>query len=205
MKLLYGLTLLSVLPILLIKFYTKIDTEFRDKLQLNSKDIIIILFSSFFITVTYYYRVEDSKYFFHSIALLAYLVFMSYTDQKTKLLYSSISVIAIIVELISVYKYLYGNNFNVLNMHYTVFILPIVFSIMSIFRLIGFGDVLIYIVISLFLFQFRFVPTISMILNVLITNILFIISSLIMRKREKNQPLTLYITISTFICNLLLI
>ena len=103
-------------------------------------------------------------------------------------------------------------NYNIIPFNeytYTVLIILVVLGIMSIFRWIGLGDVYIYIVLALYYTQYRNLPTLTLMVNILLTNILFIVVTVILKiirkDKEKHQPLTIFIAISTFICNLFLI
>lgn len=204
-NLILGTVLVVGIPLILILIFSYLDKELTEVIKLKPKTLIIILCVGLISSILYYIFCGhfEKMYYLHCMVLLGYLIFMSYTDQLTTLLYSSVSVVMITAEIVSLLI-----NINIRELEiYTliIFAFPVVFSIMSLFRWIGFGDVLIYCVLTLFLIQYRLVPTMSMIINVLITNILFIIVTLLLRRKERHRPLTIFITISTFLCNLLLI
>ena len=206
-NLILGSMLVSSLSLALITIFSRLDTELSNKLYLKKLDIIII----FAVAVLYgvlYSRLDISFIdFINNSILIAYLVFMSYTDQKTKLLYTSVSIVMILIEAF----FLVYNLTNIVYNEYTLSIILVILilGIMSIFRWIGFGDVLIYIVLSIYLTQYRVIPTLSIMINILLTNIMFVVVTIIVKlikhDKDKHQPLTIFIAISTFICNLLMI
>ena len=199
-----GVLAVSLIPILLILFFSKEDEEYSEKIKLTKRNaIIIIVLAAGYGLITPITITEQFQYINLTI-LIAYLVFMSYTDQKIMLLYSSASIVMIIFEGIAL-----ALNFNniVFNKYTpTILIVLLILNIMSIFKWIGYGDVLIYTVISLYYLQYRAVPTMSLMLNILFTNIMFVVVTLIIRivKKDKSrhQPLTIYIAISTYLCNI---
>ena len=97
-NLILGSMLVSSLSLALITIFSRLDTELSNKLYLKKLDIIII----FAVAVLYgvlYSRLDISFIdFTNNSILIAYLVFMSYTDQKTKLLYTSVSIVMILIE-----------------------------------------------------------------------------------------------------------
>lgn len=206
-QLILGSMLVGLIPLALIFTFNKLDKEFKDKLKIRKLDIVIIIAVAIIYGILYSRLGLTLGVFVNTTLLTAYLVFMSYTDQKTMLLYSSISFIMIIYEIIMIVV-----NYNIIPFNeytYTVLIILVVLGIMSIFRWIGLGDVYIYIVLALYYTQYRNLPTLTLMVNILLTNILFIVITVILKiirkDKEKHQPLTIFIAISTFICNLFLI
>ena len=76
-------------------------------------------------------------------------------------------------------------------------------AFMTIFRFIGLGDVLIYYVLALYYISISQDAAVLLMINVLITNILFVIVSIVSKNKEKHKPLTIFIAISTFLLNIL--
>lgn len=200
-----SIAILLITSLVLAKTFEKIDTELDIKLR--TKDIIIISILSLVIGILITLIYNSTYELIHISVLIGYLMFMSYTDQKTRLLYSSVSIAMMIIEFILLVINI--NNIEINRYTWTIVLVPLVLYIVSLFRGIGLGDVFIYTVLSLYYLQTRMVPTMSMILNILFTNIMFVVVSLIMRviskNKDKHQPLTIYITISTVICNILFI
>lgn len=208
-----SIAIISLIPLLLIQVFSRIDNTID--IALTKRGIAIIVLSSVLIvTIRFmlYSSVGCEPYIqdiLHMDIMFAYLMFMSYTDQKTKLLYTSVSVIMIIVEAVACLVQL-KSIFELSNMlTWTVGIIPIVLLIISAFRGIGLGDVYIYVVLCLYTLQISHVPTLIMILNLLITNILFIISTIFLKVVKKNKdkhlPLTVYIMISFIACSIIFI
>lgn len=197
-----GVLAVSVIPILLILLFSKEDIEYRDKIKLHKKDAIIIIILAIGYGLITPIMIGEQFEYINLTLLISYLVFMSYTDQKIMLLYSSASIIMILFEVITLALRFGQLTFDKYTP--TLLIVLLVLNIMSIFRWIGYGDVLIYTVISLYLLQHRAVPTMSLLINILFTNIMFVIATLILkiikRDKSKHQPLTLYIAISTYLC-----
>lgn len=145
----------------------------------------------------------------HMDILAAYLIFMSYTDQKTKLLYTSVSLVMLIMELVLGVINIdfimeYSNELT-----WTIGLVPVILYIISIFNGIGLGDVYIYLVLCLYTLQISHIPTLVMIINILLTNIMFVVVTIFLRvmwkNKEKHLPLTIYITIASIICNMVFI
>lgn len=208
LQIITGLIFLILLPLLLIELFSKYDTEFKDKIQLRKKDaIIIIIFAIIQIVLLQIVHSDKVIFVANTYILMGYLVFMSYTDQKTKLLYSIVSISMTVIQII-----FFILNYNIAEkgiFPYTTMIVPLIICVMSLFRMIGFGDALIYIVIGIYYIQYSDYSLMVMVSNVILTNIMFIVINIfvkiIKRDMERHQPLTIYIAISTFICSILLI
>jgi hypothetical protein len=219
------ITLLTiVIPYLGVLNISKVeeDSKYKPLLEPTTKDKIIVLIAGIASACAVVY--QDSRmrmwaglpetyyisFMIGTATLLGYLIFMSYTDQKIKLLYTAASLITMIVEII-----IFAINWDVIKTcfinEYTWTVLPviIVLAIMSIFRYIGFGDVIIYAVLGIYLVSYRTVPLVSILINIVIANTLFIINALIskaVRKdKTKHQPLTMFIALATFLCGGMLI
>lgn len=194
------------MPLLLITLFSRIDTVIGNKIRASKKDIfIIILIAILYIAVTRLFDFDTARFVNMSI-LTGYLVFMSYTDQKTKLLYSIVSIFMILFEFI----WLVVNFSNIYFTKYDLLLIPVVLAMLIISKLgfLGFGDVLIYVVIIIYELAYSLIPFWDILINYLVANTLFVIIAgvirIITRDKEKNQPFTLYIAISTFLCNLFL-
>lgn len=206
-KIVISLLTMIVLPILLITIFSRLDNDMKETLKLSRKDILIIVAVAIgYIAITSLFSFSTERFINMSI-LTGYLVFMSYTDQKSKLLYSIVSIVMILFEIVCI-----AFNFN--NIYFTKYhllLIPIVvvMLIMSRLRLLGFGDVLIYVVIILYEMNYSLLPFWDILLNYLAANILFVVIASIIRiitkDKEKNQPFTLYIAMATFLCNLFII
>lgn len=202
-----GLMLVSLIPLALIITFRKLDKEYREIYKANKFDIIIIIAFAIIYSIITPITITNTIQYINFSILMGYLVFMSYTDQKSKLLYTSVSIFMIIYEAIMViinYKHIVSVPYI-----WTVAFIPIGFFILSLFRMIGLGDVFIYVVICLYYAQYRTVPTLSMIYNILLTNIMFVVVTIIImiikKDRKRYNPLTIFIAISTYICGILLI
>lgn len=200
------LTMIAM-PLLLITIFSKIDTEVGNKIEASKKDIfIIILVAILYLVVTDWFNFDTERFMNMSI-LTGYLVFMSYTDQKTRLLYSIVSIFMILFEIIC----LAVNFSNIYFTKYHLLLIPIVLAmlIMSKFRLLGFGDILVYLVIIIYELIYSLLPFWDILLNYLIANTLFVVIAgiirIITKDKERQQPFTLYIAMATFICNLYVI
>lgn len=190
-----SMAILSIVSILLIIIFEKIDKELN--IKFNKKDLLIILIISIsggFIISTFVGNIV------HVSFLMAYLIFESYTDQKTKLVYTSVSSLVIVIEFII---FIHRCLMSAFSFEYYIFLIPLVLFIISRFNGIGIGDVYIYTALCVFYVNTKDFEFISMIFNILLTNIMFLIVTLIKKivtkDKYKNYPLTLFITISTFI------
>lgn len=197
---------MTVMPLLLITVFSKIDADIGNIIKASKKDIfIIVTITALYIIVTNLFDFDIARYMNMSI-LTGYLVFMSYTDQKTKLLYSIVSIFMILFEII----WLLIDFKNIYITKYDLLLIPIilVMCVMSKFRLLGFGDVLIYVVLIIYGLIYSLIPLLDILLNYFVANVLFVIftsiSRIVTRDKERHQPFTLYIAISTFLCNILL-
>lgn len=203
--------MLFTLPLLLAKVYERLDKELG--IQISKKDIITFAIVAICVGIGINLVDYNTLEIIHLSIILSYLFYMSYTDQKTKLLYSSISFGMLILEaILVVVKF---NQLNINTFTWTIILISVILFVFSIFKGIGQGDVLIYSVLCLYYIQIRSIPTLSMLLNIIITNVMFIISAVVyklyrkIRYKESSKgeslPLTIYIAISTVICSILLI
>lgn len=203
--------ILSILLTLqLIKLFEHIDNEHNTRLSLSNTIVIIIcstlfgILSPIFIWDNQYDTLKNSIEMLNITILFVYLLFQSYFDQKICMVYSSVSLIMIALEILYVI-FMYINNYISIYGIYTlgVLIIPFVLYIISLFRGIGLGDVLIYLVISIYYIGSKQQTIASMLINIIVTNILFIVTSLIVKiiKKDKNnhQPLTIFISIVTLL------
>lgn len=209
MTVIISIGIMSIIPLLLITVFNRIDDSMD--IALKKKDVGIIIAVAVAIPVLRYviYKSVGADIgimaTLHMDILAAYLIFMSYTDQKTKLLYTSVSLVMLVIELVSGVINInfimgYSNELT-----WTIGLVPVILFIVSLFNGIGLGDVYIYLVLCLYTLQISHVPTLVMIINILLTNIMFVVTTIflrVMRKnKEKHLPLTIYITIASIICN----
>lgn len=191
--------LIIAIPLILIKIfmYCEEDISIKEKITPKRKDIIALVILS---TLSWLIQIKSltsiSSWF--TTLLVAYLIFMSYTDQKTKLLYSMASIIMIALGIVNIVATHSFNSIAALSL-----IIPTIMLVMSIFRFIGLGDVLIYYVLALYYISISQDAAVLLMINVLITNILFVIVSVVSKNKEKHKPLTIFIAISTFLLNIL--
>lgn len=215
-----GVYFCIILPIALIRIFEKYDKECNT--QLSRKDIVILIAISIIAdlvvtlsanSVYTSYEIEKTRDFMMialTMLVIGYLIFMSYTDIKTQLLYSIVSYIMIIL-LISV-----GILNNIGIFHKASFIsygIIVILFLMSKFRFIGLGDVLIYTALALYYnieaYNYGFI---LLIVNYFLANLLFVIAVSFKKisKKDKNRhyPLAPCIGVSTllvYIINLYLI
>jgi hypothetical protein len=206
-----SLALVGILPILLITLFSKLDTEVSDKLTPNKLDYIIILLISIAYTVITAIKIETNIYDYINMSILfGYLVFMSYTDQKLKMLYSIVSVLMILLETSWLtYSCFIAKSTELTKYHLIAIPILILLTIVSKLGYIGFGDVLIYFVYTIYETIYTYISFWYILLSLLISNILFlvvtVIRKLITHNKEKKQPYTIYIAISIFIVNIFLV
>ena len=205
---------MSIGTIQLIKYFESIDKELNTVVSSKDKLIIIILsiIVGFLSTIALWNReldiITNTVELFNISILFIYLALESYTDQKTKLVYSSVSIIMIPIEILYVVYMVISGNSQIYGIYtLAVLFIPVVLFILSLFRGIGLGDVLIYLVISIYYIGAKEQVVVSMLFNVIASNILFIITSLIYRlvkhNKEKHQPLTIFISIVTILFSIL--
>lgn len=200
--------LVASIPLALIKFYSTIDEEYSEKYKLSRSTLIIILITSLLYNLIAIVTMKGYEVvWINTSILVGYLVFSSYTDMKTKLLYTSCSLAMLVIQIIFFIVYFKQIIFN--EFSWTILVVLAVLAIMSVFGWLGAGDVIIYLIIAVYLTIYRTIPTFSIILNLLVANVLFLVTTIIIKiikkDKEKHQPFTLFITISTVICCLLLI
>lgn len=194
------------IPLAFIYFFSKLDEEFSESLRIKTSNIaIIIIVSILYIIASAILLSNNAILWLNTSLMTGYLIFCSYTDLKTKLLYSSVSLAFLGIELTLLlidYKAVPFNKYS-----WTILVVILAMYLMSIPRWIGLGDVFIYAVIATYLTHYRFIPTVSIVMNLLFTNIMFVIATIIIKgikhDKEKHQPLTVFIAISTVCCCLL--
>lgn len=192
--------MLVLIPLVLAFLFQKADEELN--IKLTKKDIIIIaivgIITSILLNIQY-----EKFMLYHTSFIMAYLIFMSYTDQKTKLVYNFCSEVVIVLEITLIL--LSNTNINILTT--SVMILPLVMLVISLLGGLGMGDVFIYTALALYSVTSKEFPFFSLTYIIILANIMFIIVGIIYKivTRNKNRklPLTIYIAISFFICSIL--
>lgn len=203
-----NLMLVVFIPLALISLFSNFDSDIGETLRLRKKDVIIIITTSIlYIIASTLLLSNDINIWINTSLITGYLIFCSYTDLKTKLLYTIISVTLLIIEgiwLIIDIKNVIFNEYT-----WTILIILLILYLMSIPKFLGLGDALIYSVITTYLVHYRTIPTMSLMINLLLANILFLVITVILKvikkDKERHQPFTLFIAISTCICSLLLV
>lgn len=200
-----GSVLMALVPLALITLFTKIDEEISDKLKPSKKDIAVIVVTGTLISVLVTgTKAMNIMCWINFIVMMAYLVFMSYTDQKTKLVYTVTSVVMIVLEIVVLMTH---PEIKMINMLITL-IIPAIIQIACIFKFIGMGDSLIFWNLALYLSVWSYDSVWFMLILVLLSNILFVVSALykkiVKSKKDKRLPYTLYITIAAFIVFLII-
>lgn len=192
--------MLVLIPLVLAFLFQKADEELN--IKLNKKDIIIIaivgIITSILLNIQY-----EKFMLYHTSFIMAYLIFMSYTDQKTKLVYNFCSEVVIVLEIALIL--LNDTNINILTT--SVMILPLVMLVISLLGGLGIGDVCIYTALALYSITSKEFPFFSLTYIIILANIMFIIVGIIYkiatRNKDRKLPLTIYIAISFFICSIL--
>lgn len=203
-----NLMLVVLIPLALIKLFSNFDSDIGETLRLRKRDVIIIIIASLLYIITSTLLLSnDINMWINTSLITGYLIFCSYTDLKTKLLYTIISVALLIIEGIWLIIDIENIMFN--EYTWTILIALLILYLMSIPKFLGLGDALIYSVIATYLVHYRIIPTMSLIINLLLANVLFLVITVILKvikkDRERHQPFTLFIAISTCICSLLLV
>lgn len=203
-----NLMLVVLIPLALIKLFSNFDSDIGETLRLRKRDVIIIIIASLLYIITSTLLLSnDINMWINTSLITGYLIFCSYTDLKTKLLYTIISVALLIIEGIWLIIDIENIMFN--EYTWTILIALLILYLMSIPKFLGLGDALIYSVIATYLVHYRIIPTMSLIINLLLANVLFLVITVILKvikkDKERHQPFTLFIAISTCICSLLLV
>lgn len=206
---LISIGIMSIIPLMLATIFNKLDNSID--ISLKQWDVTAIIIVAIVVPVARFllYRSVGTNIglisTIHMDLIAAYLVFMSYTDQKTKLLYTSVSLTMVAFELICVAFSIESILEYVNELTWTLMVIPVILFIISVFDGIGLGDVYIYVVICLYTLQISHIPTLVMIISILMTNIMFVITTVFLKvvrkNKDKHLPLTIYITIASIICN----
>lgn len=192
-----SMAILFVLPLLLSVAFEHIDKE--NTIKLGKKDIIWFIVVSIGLSIGFEIVAHMNLVTLTLTSfIMAYLIFMSYTDQKTKQVYSAVSLVAFLVAIvICMLQIMNRGMYSIFNVGAMIF-LNALLVVLGQFDLLGMGDVDIYGVIGLYYLQTRPDAFFSIILNLLLANILFGISAIARKARHKDKlPFTLYIAIST--------
>lgn len=192
-----SMAILFVLPLLLSVAYEHIDKE--NTIKLGKKDIIWFIVVSIELSIGFEIVAHMNLVTLTLTSfIMAYLIFMSYTDQKTKQVYSAVSLVVFLVAIvICMLQIMNRGMYSIFNVG-AMICLNVLLVVLGQFGLLGMGDVEIYGVIGLYYLQTRPDAFFSIILNLLLANILFGISAIARKARHKDKlPFTLYIAIST--------
>lgn len=220
LKSIINIASILLIPIILSMTFSRveqgIDENHSKSIKMHGKDIIIIaVISLIYNAVSITLLSSNSEKFIITALLFGYLIFMAYTDQKTMMVYSAPSVImlvALILRALIQNKMIHGS----ISTQQLYIILPvmIVLLILSMFGMLGYGDILIYAVIAVYNIIYSDYAGISLIINLLIANTLFILTMIILRLKKSSVntsisdgttefPFTIYILIGTIICSIL--
>lgn len=192
-----SIAILFVLPLLLSVAFEHIDKE--NTIKLGKKDIIWFTVVSIGLSIGFEIVAHMNLVTLTLTSfIMAYLIFMSYTDQKTKQVYSAVSLVVFLVAIvICMLQIMNRGMYSIFNVG-AMICLNALLVVLGQFGLLGMGDVEIYGVIGLYYLQTRPDAFFSIILNLLLANILFGISAIARKARHKDKlPFTLYIAIST--------
>lgn len=192
-----SMAILFVLPLLLSVAFEHIDKE--NTIKLSRKDIIWFIVVSIGLSIGFEIVAHMNLVTLTLTSfIMAYLIFMSYTDQKTKQVYSAVSLVVFLVAIvICMIQIMNRGMYSIFNVG-AMICLSVLLAVLGQFGLLGMGDVDIYGVIGLYYLQTRPDAFFSIILNLLLANILFGISAIARKARHKDKlPFTLYIAIST--------
>lgn len=192
-----SMAILFVLPLLLSVAFEHIDKE--NTIKLGKKDIIWFIVVSIGLSIGFEIVAHMNLVTLTLTSfIMAYLIFMSYTDQKTKQVYSAVSLVVFLVAIvICMLQIMNRGMYSIFNVG-AMICLNALLVVLGQFGLLGMGDVDIYGVIGLFYLQTRPEAFFSIVLNLLLANILFGVSAIARKARHKDKlPFTLYIAIST--------
>lgn len=192
-----SMAILFVLPLLLSVAFEHIDKE--NTIKLGKKDTIWFIVVSIGLSIGFEIVAHMNLVTLTLTSfIMAYLIFMSYTDQKTKQVYSAVSLVVFLVAIvICMLQIMNRGMYSIFNVG-AMICLNVLLVVLGQFGLLGMGDVDIYGVIGLFYLQTRPEAFFSIILNLLLANILFGVSAIARKARHKDKlPFTLYIAIST--------
>ena len=192
-----SMAILFVLPLLLSVAFEHIDKE--NTIKLGKKDIIWFIVVSIGLSIGFEIVAHMNLVTLTLTSfIMAYLIFMSYTDQKTKQVYSAVSLVVFLVAIvICMLQIMNRGMYSIFNVG-AMICLNVLLVVLGQFGLLGMGDVEIYGVIGLYYLQTRPDAFFSIVLNLLLANILFGISAIARKARHKDKlPFTLYIAIST--------
>ncbi len=192
-----SMAILFVLPLLLSVAFEHIDKE--NTIKLGKKDAIWFIVVSIGLSIGFEIVAHMNLVTLTLTSfIMAYLIFMSYTDQKTKQVYSAVSLVVFLVAIvICMLQIMNRGMYSIFNVG-AMICLNVLLVVLGQFGLLGMGDVDIYGVIGLFYLQTRPEAFFSIVLNLLLANILFGISAIARKARHKDKlPFTLYIAIST--------
>lgn len=192
--------MLVLIPLVLAFLFQRADEDLN--IKLNKKDIIIIVIVGIIASILL--NIQYEKFMlYHTSFIMAYLIFMSYTDQKTKLVYNFCSEVIVVLEIALIL--LKGTNINIITT--SVMLLPLVMLIISLLGGLGMGDVFIYTALALYSITSKEFPFFSLTYIIILANIMFIIVGIIYKivtmNKNRKLPLTIYIAISFFICSIL--
>lgn len=192
-----SMAILFVLPLLLSVAFEHIDKE--NTIKLSKKDIIWFIVVSVGLSIGFEIVAHMNLVTLTLTSfIMAYLIFMSYTDQKTKQVYSAVSLVVFLVAIvICMLQIMNRGMYSMFNVGAMICLNALLVALGQL-GLLGMGDVDIYGVIGLYYLQTRPEAFFSIILNLLLANILFGISAIARKARHKDKlPFTLYIAIST--------
>ena len=188
-----------IITLLIVSAFNKYDTEVN--LAFTKKDVILISITSFFssLVINFKYREFSEVYILVSILTVLMLV-MAYTDLKTMQVYTVLDIISIIstgvylvynITQAKQYIQIYPNNIILL-------ISMVILISLFITQGVGLGDTMLYFsLLMYYITKSEFGPLVF-IINLLISNLLFLIvnSTKFIKNKKQKLPLVPYILLA---------
>lgn len=188
-----------IITLLIVSAFNKYDTDVN--LAFTKKDVILISITSFFssLVINFKYREFSEVYILVSILTVLMLV-MAYTDLKTMQVYTILDIISIIstgvylvynITQAKQYIQIYPNNIILL-------ISMVILISLFITQGVGLGDTMLYFsLLMYYITKSEFGPLVF-IINILISNLLFLIvnSTKFIKNKRRKLPLVPYILLA---------
>lgn len=188
-----------IITLLIVSAFNKYDTEVN--LAFTKKDVILISITSFFssLIITSKYENIGSE---NTVVILITLItlIMSYTDLKTMQVYTILDMIAILISgIYTICNIDKVNSFiNIYPNSIVIIVSIIILAVLIMSQGIGHGDSMLYISMLLFYITRTEHGSLLFMVNLLISNLLFLIvnSTKFIKNKKQKLPLVPYILLA---------
>lgn len=199
LKIIIETLIFIIITLLIVSAFDKYDSEIN--LAFTKRDVILISIISLFCSLVINFKLRELSEVHILVCILTVLMLvMSYTDLKTMQVYTVLDLLAIIasaiylvlnIEQVKLFVTIYPNNIILI-------VSILIIAILFITQGVGLGDTMLYSSLLLYYITKTELGSLVFVINILISNFLFLIvnSTKFIKDKKRKLPLVPYILIA---------